>query len=446
MKLLKRLTRLGSITEVSNGRTQSSSELCSNIEMRVIQFKKQGLKPNDRVLLHYGNSIEFFIDLLALWSAGAGAVPLDTRNRLNLATQPQANFEIQEAHGPLVPLSFDSKVEYNGAHLVLYSSGSTASPKTIIHNLAALENKISTFEKIFPNDEFMRSLCILPTHFGHGLIGNSLFPLLTGKHLFIAPAFDFKGIFLLAALVDQYKITFLSSVPSVWRILEGQTGPSLGSLKRIHCASAPFTGDLYDKIIKWAPSAKIFNVYGTTELASWISGYEIRSTADEAYVGSGWDVEFKLTDEDTNGQGRVWARLLKTENNESWQDTSDLGSLDPRKGLKLFGRADDIINNGGLKVHPDVVEKYLLQHSAIVSACVFSLPHSITGESVAAAVVLKNKIQIETHQLENWCRQHLESFQIPTRWFILNDLPINSRGKVSRHSLREFCLAIKENV
>jgi len=51
-------------------------------------------------------------------------------------------------------------------------------------------------------DAYRRTLCLLPTHFGHGLICNSLFPWLFGQHLFILPAFKPEVIVGLGALLD----------------------------------------------------------------------------------------------------------------------------------------------------------------------------------------------------------------------------------------------------
>jgi hypothetical protein len=58
-------------------------------------------------------------------------------------------------------------------------------------------------------DTFRRALCLLPTHFGHGLICNSLFPWLAGQDLFVAPPFITECLMRLGRLVDEHKITFL---------------------------------------------------------------------------------------------------------------------------------------------------------------------------------------------------------------------------------------------
>ena len=89
---------------------------------------------------------------------------------------------------------------------------------------------------------FTRTLCLLPTHFGHGLICNCLFPWLAGRDLFITQPFRPEIIMRLGPLLDEYRITFMSSVPSVWRLaLKLGKRPGAGTLERVHCGSAPLS-------------------------------------------------------------------------------------------------------------------------------------------------------------------------------------------------------------
>ena len=56
-------------------------------------------------------------------------------------------------------------------------------------------------------------------HFGHGLIGNCLTPIAAGQNLFITSGNDIKNLSKIATIIDKYKITFLSSVPSIWKLI-----------------------------------------------------------------------------------------------------------------------------------------------------------------------------------------------------------------------------------
>src|SRR4029450_7641266 len=82
-----------------------------------------------------------------------------------------------------------------------------------------------------------RALVTLPSHFGHGLIGNALTPLLAGGDVVLPP----RGLPLaqgVSRLIAAHRITFLSSVPALWRLaLKLGHPPSRGSLARVHVGS-----------------------------------------------------------------------------------------------------------------------------------------------------------------------------------------------------------------
>lgn len=439
MALLDRLENIGPITDVQTGMTLSSQQFRSAIADRSTLLKNQGVQAGQKVLLPECNTISFFVELFSAWHLNACAIPIDAKIPIESMDK------------------FKNQISMADINLLLFTSGSTAQPKAVAHSLETIENRIVAMTENIPLNDITHTLCILPTNFGHGLIGNCLFPLLNGQHLFIAPPFNLAGLYSLAKLIDEHQISFLSSVPAVWRLLKDQSGPKLNSLKRIHCASAPFTDGLFNQIKNWAPSAKVFNVFGTTELASWVSGHEITSTQDESYVGTGWNTEIKLVDVDSTGQGRVWVRsdaLMKkylsnpaeTEAviQNGWLSTNDFGTWTEPFGLRLCGRTDDIINKAGIKIQPLAVEEILNEYPDVLSSCVFSIPHEITGEGVAAALVLKNNLNIESYIIENWCRERMAAYQIPTSWFILNDIPRNERGKIDRKTLRDFCLKLEK--
>lgn len=449
------LRQLGQMTEIQTGSTVSAKEIHLKVEARVQNFVLQGLLKNDRVFLRYGNSISFFIDLFALWTLDACAIPLDKTTPEHefkkLATHCSASFEIQTQNGPLIRIGSSSSIDEN-IHLILYTSGSMGLPKGVTYNLTTLETKLSDLSENLNLADFQKSLCLLPTHFGHGLIGNSLFPLLRGCHLLIGPAFDLTTAEKLSSIIDLHEITFLSSVPSFWNILKGQLGPNKNSLKRIHCASSMFLENAYSQIHTWAPSAKIFNVYGLTEFASWVSGFEIQQTSDFKFVGSGWGAEFKIENPDENGIGIVLIKanaemigylnhsdLTEKSRIDGWFRTGDLGTLDKVRGLMLIGRHDDLMNVGGAKIVPSEIENVLLKNSSLQSVCVFSVPHDLTGEAVVAAYV-NSANDVSPSELERCCQDYLPRYRIPTYWYPVEQIPTTSRGKVDRRILRDSFL------
>jgi long-chain acyl-CoA synthetase len=104
-------------------------------------------------------------------------------------------------------------------------------------------------------------------------------------------------------------------------------------------------------------------------------------------------------------------------------------------GFKIVGRISDVINVAGKKVNPAEVEAHLLRFSGVRQAVVFGRPAGagLRNEEVAACVVASP--QVSESDLLRFCRTALSTWQVPKRIFIMDAIPVNERGKISRHDL-----------
>jgi long-chain acyl-CoA synthetase len=102
-------------------------------------------------------------------------------------------------------------------------------------------------------------------------------------------------------------------------------------------------------------------------------------------------------------------------------------------GFRIVGRVSDVINVAGKKVHPAEVEAQLRHFAGVREAVAFGRESTLRNEEVAACVVTHGDVT-ESALLE-FCREHLSPWQVPRRIFILEELPVNERGKISRREL-----------
>ena len=70
---------VGSLVEPVSGRRWGRPEIRREVARRIARYQRHGLKPGDRVFLPFGNRIEFFVELLAIWRLGGCAIPIDAR-------------------------------------------------------------------------------------------------------------------------------------------------------------------------------------------------------------------------------------------------------------------------------------------------------------------------------------------------------------------------------
>jgi acyl-CoA synthetase (AMP-forming)/AMP-acid ligase II len=104
-------------------------------------------------------------------------------------------------------------------------------------------------------------------------------------------------------------------------------------------------------------------------------------------------------------------------------------------GFKIVGRISDVINVAGKKVNPAEVEAHLLRFAGVRQAVVFGRESAVRNEEVAACVVAAPDVS-EAHLLQ-FCRVALSTWQVPKRIFIVDTIPANERGKISRRELSQ---------
>src|SRR5438093_313940 len=104
--------------------------------------------------------------------------------------------------------------------------------------------------------------------------------------------------------------------------------------------------------------------------------------------------------------------------------------------FKIVGRISNVINVAGKKVNPAEVEAHLLRFTGVRQAIVFGRPAgagALRNEEVAACVAGSRHLTEEG--LLRFCRTALSPWQVPKRIFIMDAIPVNERGKISRREL-----------
>ncbi|TQM64354.1 o-succinylbenzoate--CoA ligase [Humibacillus xanthopallidus] len=121
-----------------------------------------------------------------------------------------------------------------------------------------------------------------------------------------------------------------------------------------------------------------------------------------------------------------------------WFRTDDLGHFDDDGLLVIDGRADDVINSGGLKINPGVVEDAMSRHlDDVVDVVVLGLPDPEWGESVCAAVTLLDPTgHLTTREVRERLRGILPEAALPRRVLVLSSIPQRGPGKPDRAAIR----------
>lgn len=449
------------MTCVRSGRTVDRTAFGQLVDARATEIKKHIPPSPARIVIAINDPIDCLVSLFAVWQSGKCAVMVNPgikdKERGNVIASTGASLWLEDGHA-VQPLAFDPRDDdIKNAALILMTSGTTGVPKGVTHSLAGLQARLEENLKAIGPAALQRTLCTLPLFFGHGLIGNALTALYAGQHLFLWPKVQMNELSSFGATLDSNGITFFSSVPSFWRMLLAVSLPPKAPMQRVHVGSAPLSADLWRKIGEWCGTGNVFNTYGMTETANWISGGAFGETeSTDGYVGRPWGGEFRVLRDghlhDT-GEGEIavkspgqmlgfWRDADKTR--ETMMDgfllTGDLGQLSADQSLRLVGRSKNEINIAGIKVLAEEVDMLLESHPDVAEACSFGIPDAVSGERVAAIVRARTP-DLLAQDLILWCRENARADAVPSKIEIVGEIPKNDRGKIARVDVKARMIA-----
>jgi acyl-CoA synthetase (AMP-forming)/AMP-acid ligase II len=225
----------------------------------------------------------------------------------------------------------------------------------------------------------------------------------------------------LQALLEE-RVNCVSATPTYCRFLLAEArsrGAELPPLEQLTLGGEAIPPDLLDRLRQAFPSAKISQVYASTEFGSVMSvrDGEAGFSVDTLYSESNPDARVRVID------GALWVRAdagmlgyagdadAPPADADGWRPTGDLVEIVGTRVL-FRGRDSDVINVGGVKVDPLPVENRISGLSSVSAARVFGRPNPMTGAIVAAEIVPVSEADQEGIRLE--IREALAD--LPSAW------------------------------
>jgi len=117
---------------------------------------------------------------------------------------------------------------------------------------------------------------------------------------------------------------------------------------------------------------------------------------------------------------------------DGWFRTGDTAVVEDGV-YRILGRTNiDILKTGGHKVSALEIEEALRDHPAIAECAVVGVADEEWGERVGAALVLRQGNTLELEELREWGKQRLAAHKVPSTLLLLDALPRNAMGKVTK--------------
>lgn len=348
---------------------------------------------------------------------------------------------------------------------VLFTSGSTSTPKGVRISHRALFAHLDTLRRVFGYDEGTRLLNVLPLHHTDGMNHGPLAAFVSGGCVHRPLPFRLQDLGALLDSVYSERITHWIAVPTLLALVD-QLGDEPNSdygdsfdtddFQAVVCSAAPLPTALWERF-QQRFRTPVANVYGLTEtvvggLFNGGSGIEPRPGS----VGVPVDCEARIVDDagDVTDGDSVGELELRGTNlfsgyfgdaegseaafHDGWFRTGDLCARDADGRYRIVGRRKNLIIRGGINVQPEEVSEALCEATGVVEAVTFGEPDEVFGERVIAAVTVVDDCGETESSLRSACRARLTPAKTPARIHILPALPKSASGKIQIDRTREL--------
>lgn len=323
--------------------------------------------------------------------------------------------------------------------LLIRTTGTTGAPKAARHDWEALARAVAHVE---PRPG-QRWLLAYGAHQFAGI--QVLLHALAAQATLVAP-FPRQPRDGLQA-IGEHGVTCVSATPTYWRFLlaEARAGDvELPALEQITLGGEASPPDLLAELRETFPDARISQVYASTELGSITSVRDGRPGLDAAslFGPDNPDANLRVVDGElwvrptTEMQGYAGADEVEARTwAGDWRPTGDLVEIED--GRVVFrGRTSEVINVGGVKVHPLPVERRVLALEGVAAARVFGRANRLTGSIVAVEVVPADGATLDEESLRRTVKEAVSD--LPRAWHprsiaIVDELATQGGKTVRRH-------------
>ncbi|WP_284740329.1 non-ribosomal peptide synthetase [Amycolatopsis sp. RTGN1] len=467
---------------VAGGTTLGYAELDARANGLAHRLVAAGVRAESRVGVLLGRSPHAVVTMLAVLKAGGAYVPLhdsypDDRIRWVLedtgavvvVTDQEMEEKARAAGTPVVIMDETSAagarpdglavtVHPGQLAYVMYTSGSTGTPKGVAvthRNVASL-----AWDHRFRTGAH-RSVLFHSPHAFDAATYELWTPLLAGGRVVVAPAELTPR--LLANLVAEHRMTAMWLTAGLFAHFADESPECFAGLREVWTGGEAPSPAAVERVRAACPDTTIVNGYGPTETTTFATAHHLdrdrvpssglpigrpldnmrayvldaflepvpAGTRGELYLAGdgvargyfarpGLTAERFVADPFTPG-----GRLYRTGDRVRWNGDGE---------LEFLGRADAQLKIRGFRIEPGEIETALRSHAGVSDAVVVARAAGAT-RSLVAYVATGQQAGVDEPGLRSHLSGRLPGFLVPSRFVVLESLPVNANGKVDRAAL-----------
>lgn len=341
--------------------------------------------------------------------------------------------------------------------VLMFTSGTTGSPKGVMHCLNTLMACNVALAERFGLDAGDTMLVCSPLGHMTGFAAGMLLGFKIGASVVFQDVWEPKrGVTIMADEGVTYSAgaaTFLSDMCEA--VAAGAPKPK--ALRKFLCAGAPIPPALIERVYREL-DLSVCSLWGMTEsLSSTLTEPERaleKSSKSDGRPLEGVAVKVVRLDGGLAPIGETGSLRVRGAqmclgyykrpdmqpfDAEGWFDTGDLAYLVDDEGyIRINGRSKDIIIRGGENVPIAEIENLLYKHPSVLTAALVGFPDSRLGERGCAFVVLRPGHTLDLAAVQSFMANHKVAKQYwPERIEVVADLPTTPAGKIQKFQLRE---------
>ena len=462
----------------TDAESSTYSELWEDSSQVAIALLDRGVQKGERVGIFLGRSTTFVKSIYGILRLGAVYVPLDVRcpyerNKkiaqdcdISIIVSDESNLlaarklgeacfaevititqclELKTNREPNVSIS-----QTDPAY-ILYTSGSTGSPKGVTHSHFSGLQFVNWAVKYFEVGSQDRVASISPFHFD--LSTFDIFSSLSGgaEICLVPPAVSYLAVSF-AEFLSQKKISIVYSVPTVFCRL-GLSGElkkqNLRWLRLAIYAGEVFQFQHLNVLREQLASVRIVNLYGPTE-TNVVTYYDLSEApfplTEDVPIGKLCPYAKGHVADETCEKGELivtsksmmlgyWGKI-KNSDDEKLYKTGDVVSKDGRGNFRFHGRIDGMVKSRGFRIELGEVEGALAMDESLLESAVVAFPDDQIGQKLKAFVVMREGASFDEKGIKFNCSQFVPPYMVPDDVIPIEGLPRTSTGKVDRIKLR----------
>ena len=348
---------------------------------------------------------------------------------------------------------------------IIFTSGTTGSPKGV---MTAHEQNIRSFEawsEVVGLREDDRYLIVSPFFHSFGYKAGWLACLMRGSTIIPHLVFDVPQIL---ERIGKERISMLPGAPTIYQSIlahPDRDSFDVSCLRLAVMGAAAIPVELVRRMREELGLETVITGYGLTESCGIVSMCRYDDDPETIANTSGRaipDVEVRCID--TEGKevprgepGEVVVRgynvmhgyfddeaeTAETIDAEGWLHTGDIAVMDERGYLRITDRIKDMFIVGGFNCYPAEIENLMFDSGWFEQVAVIGVPDERMGEVGMAFVVPAPGHDLTPEGVVAWCRENMANYKVPRVVEVVDALPTNASGKVTKFVLRDRAAAAR---